>query len=327
MRRAIVRRIAIGAISLVVAGAAIVSAGFLAFGYSTSPENAKFVMDDVDRFFTVVSRLDSVRDTAALLDTGYVEAGTAGLRIYASMYGRDGELFTRVLRAHPGFYDSISDLRPRLEVELPRIRRALAEFERVYPRALFPPTYFVIGARGPGGANGYRGLYISADTYGLPQVDSSVLASLYPTSSTTHLVAHELVHFNMALVSPITYFGDWSNLARAIKEGAADFIAERVSGGHINSRAHEFGRAHEAALWRRFSRDMRTNVTGEWFFGTPADSTQPRDVGYFIGYRIVESWYERAASRSTAIAELIGVDDYEAFFRKSGYDPSHSHAP
>ena len=325
MRRAIVRRIAIGAISFVLAAAAIVAAGFLAFGYSTSPENAKFVMDDVERFFTMMARLDSFSDTAVLLDTGYVEAGTPGLRIYADMYGRDGELFTRVLRAHPGFYDSISDLRPRLEAELPRIRRAYAEFEQVYPRALFPPTYFVIGARGPGGANGYRGLYISADTYGLPQSDSSVLA-LYPTSSLPHLVAHELVHFNMALASPITYFGDWTNLARAIKEGAADFIAERVSGGHINSRAHEFGRAHEAALWRRFSRDMRTNATGEWFFGAPADSMQPRDIGYFIGYRIVESWYERGKSRPAAIAELIGIDDYEAFLRESGYDPSLSQA-
>jgi hypothetical protein len=303
----------------VVAGTVAVSV--LVFRYTPNPRRAALVVSDVGRFMALRPTMSAVTDTATFLDTGYFAHGSPGLGIYARMYGRDGDLFVRFLRRNPEYYDSIADLKGRVEAQFTAVHQAFVNFDSLYSRALFPPTYFVVGARGPGGANGYRGLYISADSYGAP--DDAPLAGPYlqKTSKLPHLVAHELVHFNMALASPRSYMRDWSNLARAIKEGAADFIAELVSGDHINARAHAFGLAHEADLWQKFKPDMHGTETGEWFWVTPADSAQPQDIGYFLGYRIVQAWYQRAQGRPNAVADIIRTSDYERFLRESGYDP------
>jgi hypothetical protein len=46
------------------------------------------------------------------------------------------------------------------------------------------------------------------------------------------------VHFNQMAAAPLPYIRDDSNLARALKEGVADFVAALVSGGHTNPVAH-----------------------------------------------------------------------------------------
>lgn len=169
--------------------------------------------------------------------------------------------------------------------------------------------------------------YIGADTYGAP--DSRLLEPdehLHHTSGLPHLVSHEVVHFNQFAAAPISYQRQWSNLARAIKEGAADFVAERVSGSHINKRAHAYGLLHEAELWRRFERDKLSGETGDWFWKAPADSLQPPDIGYFIGYRIVQSWFARHGHEPDAMIRLMSITDYPQFLDESGYGRSPSAA-
>lgn len=289
------------------------------FGYSLNPDKAQLVLADISRFEAARHKLRTVRDSTAFLDTAYFEPGTAGLRQYARMYRRDGARLVRTLRARPDYYDSIADVESRIRAQFPAIRAAFRTFKHRYGPAVFPPTYFVIGARGPGGANGFRGVYISADTYGARDDGSPERPGFYRTSMVPHLVTHELVHFNQAIRSPRAYAGDQTNLARAIREGTADFMAQLVSGKHINPRAHAFGSRYEAQLWARFERDLLSTDPGEWFFVPPADSVTPQDMGYYLGFRIVQSWYERHRSDPDVISRLMGTDDYGKFFRESGY--------
>ena len=56
------------------------------------------------------------------------------------------------------------------------------------------------------------------------------------------------------------------------------------------------------------------------FYGDPPGE-RPADLGYFVGYRIVEAYYQRAADRRAAIREILTATDYEALLAASGYDP------
>lgn len=67
-----------------------------------------------------------------------------------------------------------------------------------------------------------------------------------------HLVAHELVHYQQAAYDVERYQRLNSLLARAIKERAADYVAELLTGAHINPVAHAYGNRHEWDLWSRF---------------------------------------------------------------------------
>jgi len=304
-------------------GSAGVAAGFKYLGYSTAAAGARFDVADLDRFDRTLDAIRRGADTVRTLESVYFAPGSPGLRAYARMYGIDAGRMQRVLRRRGPYFDSIAGLSARVREQLPAVRAAYQRFEQAYPKAVFPPTFFLVSGLGPGGANGHRGVLLAADTYGWPDhlpVDSA--ARRWKTSALPHLATHELVHFNQMVASPLAYTRDDTNLARAIKEGVADLVAEQVSGHHINQAAHRYGRAHEAALWAEFRRDMLTTETGDWFFKQPGDSTRPPDIGYFLGYRIAEAWYRRFSARPDRIAGLLDIGNYQRFLAESGYDGS-----
>ena len=59
--------------------------------------------------------------------------------------------------------------------------------------------------------------------------------------------------------------------------------------------------------------------TGDWLWKQPATSDQPQDLGYAIGARIVESYYESAADKGKAAQQIMAITDYPAFLALSGY--------
>ena len=109
-------------------------------------------------------------------------------------------------------------------------------------------------------------------------------------------------------------------LARAIKEGVADFLAELVSGSHTNLTAHAYGNMHERELWQQFKEEMHGTDTGDWFFKQPADPKKPRNLGYYVGYRIARARFLEESDPRSGVAALIRVEDYPAFLVESGYE-------
>ena len=55
-------------------------------------------------------------------------------------------------------------------------------------------------------------------------------------------------------------------------------------------------------------------------WGHPADTAQPQDIAYVLGARIVATYYDNAKDKVKAVSEILGVTDYPAFLRKSGYE-------
>ena len=319
--RAAFRRTLSGIAAVLVSLVAATAAGTAFLGYAFDAAGARFETADLDRFDHALAALRRGADTMPTLDSMYFAPGSPGLRAYARMYRIDAPRVQRALRRRGAYFDSAADLPSRVRAQLPAVRAAFGRFEAAYPRAVIPPTYFLVSGLGPGGANGYRGLLLAADSYGWPDdLPQDAAGRRRRTSALPHLAAHELVHFNQMVAAPLSYIRDDSNLARAIKEGAADFVAELVSGDHINRRAHRYGRMHERALWAAFQRDMLGHDTGEWFFVQPADSTRPPDLGYYLGYRVVEAWDRRFAGRPERLTALVGIDDYRRFLAESGYD-------
>jgi hypothetical protein len=45
------------------------------------------------------------------------------------------------------------------------------------------------------------------------------------------------------------------------------------------------------------------------------------DLGYFVGYRIAESYYNTAADKRKAVQDILTMTDFAEILRKSGYRP------
>jgi len=309
---------------VVLAGLATLAGAFLwfeLFGYALGPNDARIVYEDLDRFAAAAAELPTVADSAGLLQGRYIDAGSRGLGKYGRMYGVTGETLARAMHRLPHLYGAPENLAGRVRETEPAVRRALAEYERIYPRAMYPPVYYLVGNARAGGANSSAGVLIAAELYGgrAGETDASLTRDTHMTSDLPCLVTHELTHFNQFVASPIVYVRRWDNLARAIKEGAADFMAELSAGCHINGEAHAWGLPHEATLWEEFRQVLDGDDTGDWFFVRPESGDRPQDLGYFLGYRIVRAFYERAQDKPAAIRRIMNISEYHRFLAESGY--------
>jgi uncharacterized protein YjaZ len=71
-------------------------------------------------------------------------------------------------------------------------------------------------------------------------------------------------------------------------------------------------------LWKKFQRKMLGTDLSGWFSGGDLRA-RPADLGYFIGYRIAQSYYEHAADRRRAIRDILRISDPEDFPDRSRY--------
>ena len=303
--------------------------GLCASSFANAEDYYQPVYDDLEAFSRAFDPDLELVDLAAAFELDYFDSGSPGLAEYARRFALTPEsLASRVLN-DPLFFASLEDLGERLETQRPAMDAAFARLLDFHPDATFLPVYFLVSGLSSGGQASQQGLLISADRFALTDewVDSELYRDrrLRPLSEITHLVAHELAHIQQALTQGMDryrsiYGPDKSVLALAIREGTADFIAKLISGDHINPVAHEYGLAHEEAIWNEFKKDYTNSETGEWFFVKPTGHEEwPQDIGYFVGFRIVQSYYENAEDKSEAFQEILAVTDYELFLQKSGY--------
>ena len=282
---------------------------------ATNPAQARFVYSDIDHFLDAARAIDSGLDPARTLKTLYFERASPGLLMFVEKYDLTVERLTAAMAEHPEAYARLEETLQALRAQEPRFRDVLAELESIIPNAVFPPTYFVVAGHRGIGSGSTEGPLISIEK----KTPESIRDDLHAT------LLHEMVHMQQLAAIGEAYFEIFSGekrtlLALSIREGAATFVAELITGGskHKNM-ARDFLLSHEAEVWQRFQKEMLGNETGDWLWREPSDPDQPRDVGYAVGARIVQSYYESAADKNKAAQEIMAVTDYPTFLEKSGY--------
>jgi uncharacterized protein YjaZ len=128
-----------------------------------------------------------------------------------------------------------------------------------------------------------------------------------------HIVTHELIHYQQKYAASATL------LARSMNEGAADYIAELVSGGNINDHLHRYGNERERELWEEFKKEMDAKDVSRWLYQGDQSKDRPADLGYYMGYKIAEAYYKRAADKKQAVKDILQIKDFHQFLAASGY--------
>jgi hypothetical protein len=269
---------------------------------AANPDSAHLVTSDVRLFWSVLDRAtpDSL---AEYLQREYLERASVGVRDFIPGRILSAEDLAAFVRAHRATYDSVRAANLDVSRAEPAIRAAFRKLKELYPAAVFPDVYFVIGRFNSGGTSSDHGLLIGAEMYR----DPARLPSI---------VSHELIHYQQ-------HFEARKLLEHAFMEGTADFIGEMISGSQINNAAHRYGMAHEGELWAEFKQHFDDTDYFPWMYGTPSDG-KPNDLGYFIGYRIAQAYYDRASDKQQAIREIITArnGNVRELLAMSGYAPA-----
>lgn len=282
------------------------------------PDSARIVTEDVARFWAAVDS-STEADRAAALQRMYLDRGSPGLQDMTVLRIGSAESLVESMRRFPGYYRAARASTLRAAEFEPRIREAFRRMEALYPEAVFPDVYFVVGNLSTGGTTSGRGLLIGTEVYArnerTPEEEMLpfMRASFGTVEQLPHIVAHELVHYQQ------DYAPGRSLLRQSLNEGVADFIAELISGRHINPAAHAYADAHEAELWCEFRGQMHGTDLSRWLYNGASSTDRPSDLGYAVGYRIARAYHERAADRRGAIRDMLKIRDFGAFLEASGY--------
>ncbi|AMJ65370.1 gliding motility protein GldB-related protein [Hymenobacter sp. PAMC 26628] len=285
------------------------------------PEDVQLVTTDIDHFWAAYAA--ARRDTAgapSIFRRDYFARASPGLQDYAQLKIASDAEFAQCILQRPKYYGSIRSSTEAIAAEKPKVVAAFRRFQALYPAVRFQNVYFVIGGWVSGGTVSDAGLLIGADQIANgPGVNTTELSLLQrnrcaPVAELPALMVHELVHRNQGPQ-------DGTLLSYALSEGMADFVGELITGSlGNNARLHPYGNAHEAALWAAFQREMLGTNSKNWIANGPQETPEkPCDLGYYVGYRIVQAYYNRTPDKKQALVDILNVHDAKAFLAQSGY--------
>lgn len=286
------------------------------------PEKVRFVTSDIDNFwraYDLAAKETEREKKIAIFQSEYLDKGSVGLKDFLRLRIKSADALVKTIESRPKYYASIRAPTQRITKMVRRMRESFRKFKEIYPDAVFPDVYFLIGVGNSGGTTGPTSLLIGAEMYGrTPETPMGELSTwlkdvLAGTEKLPAIVAHESCHYNQSLRLPQTL------LAKAIQEGSCDLISELIAGGIINAVQKTYGDAHEAELWREFQADMNTQKIDDWIYNGSRVQNKPADLGYYIGYRITSAYYRRAKDKAQAVGDILNIQDLEKFFADAGY--------
>lgn len=281
------------------------------------PSKAEIITSDIDLFWKAYDLL--MQDTAGNpFQHEYLDKESTGLQdIIPTNRIENAETLKELVLSEHAYYDRVRASTFKSKSYAKQIRAAYYALKYVYPEAVFPPVYLTIGRTTGIGMDTENGLVITVETladsaftthYGRPTFDLDLLP---------FVVAHEIIHFLQK-----DNEADQTLLKHCIREGSADFISEMVSGEKMKlcngPHVYSYGDAHEAALWNEFKANLSSDELAPWLYSEVPDE-RPQNLGYWMGYQIVASYYEQATDKHQAIQDILNISDYPAFLQRSGY--------
>ncbi|HEV8512644.1 MAG TPA: DUF2268 domain-containing putative Zn-dependent protease [Cyclobacteriaceae bacterium] len=257
------------------------------------------------------------RDTTSNPFEDYLVKGSMGLAGFIPGRIKNAEaLKKKVLKEHL-YYEKVRPSILHLTKVKKEVQDVLLSLKRIYPQAILPDVYFVIGRINSGGTSTSIGIIVGLESFSNQTIATSSGRESLPLESLTALIAHELIHF---LQTPI---GENNTLLKqCIIEGSADFIAELMGYKTViklNGEAYKYGDLHEQELWKAFYKEKDGTNYSAWLYNFGSSKSIPNDLGYWIGHKITADYYAKASDKQQAIYEILHINDYDAFLRSSGH--------
>lgn len=275
---------------------------------------------DITNFWTAYDSIKKVTEKAEVFKNLYLDKAS---KPFTKMLGLSGDLrnpenYLESFEQYPKFWESLR--KPTLELKniSEDIESCYRKVEKIYPK--FKPGNvcvfvgpFAIQATVPEpkdiifmGAE----MNVPLNEVDLSEFDEDI--SFVYLNNIKSTIIHETIHLQQK--SDAT-----DVLSACIREGSADFLAELFLGVPFKSPAYDYGWRNEKELWTEFSKELHSRDWSKWLYGSSATDERPMDLGYFMGYVITKSFYDKMNDKELAVKEIIEVTDFDKFLEKSGY--------
>ncbi len=87
----------------------------------------------------------------------------------------------------------------------------------------------------------------------------------------------------------------------------------------MNEKAIDYGNSHKEKLLKEFVNRMDSTNYTDWLYGVSGIDDRPNDLGYWVGYKIVEQYFKKSSDKRQAIKDILDIDKYKDIVKESGY--------
>jgi len=275
---------------------------------TVAPSPATLSYADVERFYRVYDKSNG-HPAAAILQADYLDPGSNALKDFIPNRIVSADRLARRIEEAPAVYRDARrclELMPHATVSY---EASMERFRALHPPAAKPRVTFVIGRNTSGGTVSDAGVILGLEVICRPQSPSRRPIR----DRLDSLIAHEAAHASQPMRSGGTL------LEVALHEGAAELVAELVTGEILNDHLKEWTRGQEARIERDFRAAMAGTDTKSWIYNGIGTPEKPGDLAYWVGYRISRAYYERASDKRAALAHLLSEQDPHGILAASGW--------
>ncbi|QOG03657.1 DUF2268 domain-containing putative Zn-dependent protease [Flavobacterium sp. MDT1-60] len=270
---------------------------FAQSNFSDNPLDAVFETKDSKNFWEAFDKMEKSKQNPFI---EYMQKGSPGIKGFTENRIINADSLFAVVKRRKADYELSRNVLDGLSSKEKRVRAIYSALKYWYPNAKFPPIYFVYGRFNSGGTSSPEGIIIGTE----------MLKNLDGVSG---LIAHELIHYQQKKE------GKDMLLKWCLLEGGADFIGELISGESINKFEYKYGEQNLDKLCQEFVTRLKNPDYQDWLYGTSKKDNRPNDLGYWIGYKITESYFNKQKEKQKAIDEILNIKDPMQFLKQSGF--------
>jgi len=275
---------------------------------AAAPNSEMIETSDLTNFYTVFDAAAG-DPTSEQLQSGYLDIGSPGLADFVESRIFSAERLAERIAERPEIYTGARACVPTVTAAQPHFVESIGRFREIYPALQDPKVTFVIGRNTSGGTVSEAGVLIGLEVVCRAETPDTA----DPVDRLRFLVSHEVIHTQQA------FFEGETLLASALNEGIAEFVGELISGRVLNGHHAQWVSGRELEFEQRFRDAMYGTDLGEWMYNGVGTPDAPGDLGYWVGYRIAQSLYNRMEDKQEAVRLLLESTDPEMVLAASGW--------
>lgn len=265
--------------------------------FSENPLDAVFETRDSKNFWIAFDKMDKSKENPFV---EYMQKGSLGVKAFTENRIINADSLFKVVKKRKADYELSRNVLNSLSSKEKRVRAIYGALKYWYPEAKFPPIYFVYGRFNSGGTSASEGIIIGIE-------------KLQNLDGLSGLIAHELIHYQQNITDNDML------LKWCLMEGGADFIGELISGESINQLSYQYGAKNKDKLCQEFITRLKNIEYQDWLYSTSKKDDRPNDLGYWIGYKIIESYFNKQKDKQKAIFDILNINDPLKFLKQSGF--------
>lgn len=280
-------------------------------------EESKIITSDIDNYWKAYDNIKAEKDSTKhlqILKSEFISRASVGQEKLFEVRRYSPEEYLESIYKYPKFFASLRKnhkKRGKIKIET---EQGLQKFKDFYPEMKSGKVYFGIGNfRTSGTTVDSLVLFGSELVFTDKNAELSEFKGNFhslmqnysqqnPIDDMVFLSIHEFVHTQQKEAIGTNL------LTMALREGSAEFIAEKLIEQPSITPAISYGKTHKKEIIDQFKKEMFNKSPSYWLWSSQKNKFGIRDLGYWVGYDITEHYYNNSKDKNKALKDLVELD-------------------